>query len=70
MNEHDRDADEQGVDDAYDIAAARSRLRRVNASERAEEAYSRAYLSAVDLVEEISELLRDVHAPSETFTPN
>lgn len=70
MNERDHDGDEQGVEEGYNIAAARARQRRVNATERAEEAYSRAYLSAVDLVEEISELLRDVHAPSETFTPN
>ncbi|NLV71144.1 MAG: hypothetical protein GXY46_00865 [Actinobacteria bacterium] len=72
MNERDHDADEveQGVDEGYDIAAARARQRRVNATDRAQDAYTRAYLSAVDLVEEINELLGDVPAPSETFTPN
>ena len=70
MNERDHDGDEQGVEEGYDIAAARARQRRVNATERAEEAYSRACLSAVDLVEEINDLLADVPAPGETFTPN
>lgn len=66
MNEYDHDADEKGPEEGYDMAAARARQRRINATERAEEAYTRAYLSAVDLVEEINELLGDVTAPSET----
>jgi len=71
MNEPDHDADEseQGADHGYDLAAARARQRHISATERAEESYSRAYLSAVDLAQEITELLQDVPAPSENFTP-
>jgi len=60
----------RGVEEGYDVAATQARQRRLSATERAEEAYSRAYLSAVDLVEEINELLQDLPAPSETFTPD